>query len=145
MNDIILSSLLNLFALFNTQNKVDKETTRKVLSNYLVHHFGVRDLDYSLEFYNDLLTFYGEMPDLDVEMFVNGICSKLHGKISVEEQILMLLRLMEIHRCGEQETTYGQAFRCVAECFDISNDTFNDLVAFVTEDFTASRHVRMMP
>lgn len=33
MNDIILSSLLNLFALYNTKSGIDREASREVLSN----------------------------------------------------------------------------------------------------------------
>ena len=134
MNDTILSSLLNLFALFCTKSKTDKKTSQKVLTNYLAHHFGVRDLDSSLEFYNDLCDFYEMMPDLDVEKFIHDICSKLHGNISVEEQALMLLRLMEI--CTVNKTTLDnrQLFHHVADSFKISDDVFNDLLAFVTNE-----------
>ncbi len=144
MNDIILSSLLNLFALFTTQSKTDKELSKKILSNYLVHHFGVRDLDSSLDFYNNLRDFYEEMPGFDTESSVQNICSMLHGKISLEEQVLMLLRLMEIYSTGGHTTDYKETFKCVADNFQINENLFNDLIAFVTDNAEAS-NVKTMP
>ena len=144
MNDIILSSLLNLFALFTTQSKTDKELSRKILSNYLVHHFGVRDLDSSIDFYGNLRDFYEEMPDFDTTSFADNICSKLHGKISSEEQLLMLLRLMEIYSTGGHTANYKETFKCVADNFNINDGLFSDLIAFVTND-GVSENVKNMP
>ena len=45
MNDILLSGLLNLFALFGAVNRTDKSRSLQMLSNYLTKHFGVRMLD----------------------------------------------------------------------------------------------------
>lgn len=144
MSDVILSSLLNLFALFSTKNNVDKELSKQIISNYLIHQFGVRDLESSLALYNDLCGLYEEMPGLDVDTFVSNICSQLIGKISTEEQTLMLLRLMEVYAETKQGKEFGSIFKCVAEKFNIDDALYGDLIAFVTKDAT-SKNVREFP
>lgn len=144
MNDIVLSSLLNLFALFTTQSKTEKGQAESILTNYLMHHFGVRDLESSLDLYRNLRELYEDTPDFDIDRSVSGICSKLHGKISAEEQVLMLLRLIEIHHAGGATTDDAATFKCVADGFQIDNDTLRDLTAFVSGD-TSDENVKSMP
>ena len=95
MNDILLSGLLNLFALFGAVNRTDKSRSLQMLSNYLTKHFGVRMLDDYLPLYSDLRDFYDISPELDKDAIIEGICSNIKHKISREDQTLMLLRLME--------------------------------------------------
>ncbi|MCQ2114443.1 MAG: ATP-binding cassette domain-containing protein [Bacteroidaceae bacterium] len=133
MNDIILSSLLNLFALFGTQNKINRKASEKNLSDYLLLHFGVRDLESSLAFYNDLWDFYEEMPDLDLNKSIENICNRLTGKISEEEQALMLLRFMEFCSVDGYKSSFDETFKIVAECFHIDDSLFADFVSFVAE------------
>ena len=144
MNDIILSSLLNLFALFTVQSKTEKGQAESILTNYLVHHFGVRDLNSSLDLYRNLRELYEDTPEFDINQSVTGICSKLHGKISAEEQVLMLLRLIEIHHAGGAATDDAQTFKCVADGFHIDELTFGNLTAFVSGD-TTNENVKSMP
>lgn len=144
MSDIILSSLLNLFALFSTKNKVNKEISQGIISNYLVHQFGVRDLESSLALYNDLCALYEEMSGLDVDSLVSNICSQLQGKISAEEQTLILLRLMEVYATTKQGNEFGDIFKSVADYFNIDDTLYGDLTAFVTKD-TTSQNVREFP
>ena len=129
MNDIVLSSLLNLFALFGTHRGVEKERSKAILSTYLSHHFGVKNVDSYLRLYDDLRDFYDDSPEIDKATILVGICSKLQGRISVEEQTLMLLRLMEISAQTGQETEL-QGFRLIAEQFCISDETFGQLADF---------------
>ena len=95
MNDILLSGLLNLFALFGAVNRTDKSRSLQMLSNYLTKHFGVRMLDDYLPLYSDLRDFYDISPELDKDAIIEGICSNIKHRISREDQTLMLLRLME--------------------------------------------------
>ena len=95
VNDIVLSGLINLFALFGAKAGVDEETSKSVLSTYLKRHFGIRSLDEYLGLYDDLAGLYEAEPDIDKEMIIEGICTKLRSEIPQEEQLLILLRLME--------------------------------------------------
>ena len=45
VNDIVLSGLINLFALFGGKAGVDAETSKALLSTYLKRHVGIRSLD----------------------------------------------------------------------------------------------------
>ncbi|MDO5447421.1 MAG: ATP-binding cassette domain-containing protein [Prevotellaceae bacterium] len=134
MNDIILSSLLNIFALFCEKDKTDSDVSNKILTNYLVHQFGVRDLESSLDFFNDLRSFYVGMPEDELDSMVSDICAKLPGKITAEEQALMLLRLMEICTVETHKVDDKATFKIIADTFNVTNEEFDGMVAFVEED-----------
>ena len=127
MNDIVLSSLTNLFALFASGNGVDSEQTQKIIANYLMRHFGIRSPRSYLNLYDDLRGFYDETPDLDKETVVAGICQKLQAHITQMEQLLMLLRLMEFCKMASNRSDALQdpLFRTVADNFNITADLFD--------------------
>jgi ABC-type multidrug transport system ATPase subunit/ABC-type multidrug transport system permease subunit len=144
MNDILLSGLLNLFALFGAVNRTDKSRSLQMLSNYLTKHFGVRMLDDYLPLYSDLRDFYDISPELDKDAIIEGICSNIKHKISREDQTLMLLRLMEFcdptPGSGKGESIAEenmQIFRKVAELFEVDGDIFADFVCYVSGDTNA--------
>ena len=144
MNDILLSGLLNLFALFGAVNRTDKNRSLQMLSNYLTKHFGVRMLDDYLPLYSDLRDFYDISPELDKDAIIEGICSNIKHRISREDQTLMLLRLMEFcdptpgsqkdNNISEENL---QIFRKVAELFEVDGDIFEDFVCYVSGDTNA--------
>lgn len=139
MNDILLSGLINLFALFGAVNRTDKGRSLQMLTNYLTKHFGVRMLDDYLSLYSDLRGYYDEFPELDKDSIIEGICSNIKHRISHEDQTLMLLRLMEFcdpvpgSKKGAQIPGENmEIFRKVAELFGISHETFEDFVCYVS-------------
>ena len=144
MNDIILSSLLNIFALFCEKDKTDGDVSNKILTNYLIHHFGVRDLQSSLDFFNDLRSFYEDMPEEELDSMVSDICSKLPGKIKAEEQTLMLLRLMDICTAEDNHIRNIDTFKIIANIFNVGEEELNGMIAFVDED-AKSDLVKTMP
>lgn len=131
MNETILSSLLNLFALFGSRDQTDREKSAKVLSSYLAHHFGVRNVENYLELYHDLRDFYDDMPELDVDVTISGMCAKLITQISNEEQTLMLLRLMEFCSIDGQDWNNDGLFRIIVREFQIKERIYDDMVAFL--------------
>lgn len=144
MNDILLSGLLNLFALFGAVNRTDKSRSLQMLSNYLTKHFGVRMLDDYLPLYSDLRDFYDISPELDKDAIIEGICSNIKHRISREDQTLMLLRLMEFcdptPGSGKGESIAEenmQIFRKVAELFEVDGDIFADFVCYVSGETNA--------
>lgn len=143
MNDIILSGLLNLFALFGALAKIDSEKAKGMLSSYLTRHFGVRSLESYLGLYSDLREFYDDYPDLDKDSIVEGVCSNLQHKILVEEQALLLLRFMEF--CSEAANdgaSQDDLFKKVAELFNISDSLYRDFCDYVSG--TQSDHVLIL-
>ena len=139
MNDILLSGLLNLFALFGAVNGTDRKRSRQLLTNYLSKHFGVRKLDDYLSLYSDLRDFYDVSPELDKDSIIEGICSNIKHRISREDQTLMLLRLMEF--CDPTPGTLEgkniteenlQIFRKVADLFEVGGEIFADFVCYVS-------------
>ena len=73
MNDIILSSLLNLFALFGAKYGFGKDKTTPLISEYLSRFYGIRNLKHYLRLYSDLSDFYCDMPT-DTAAIIDGIC-----------------------------------------------------------------------
>ena len=141
MNDILLSGLLNLFALFGAVNHTDKNRSRQMLTSYMTKHFGVRKLDDYLPLYSDLRDFYDDSPELDKDSIIEGICANIKHKISREDQTLMLLRLMEFcdptpgSQKGESIPEENMdIFRKVAELFGVPSDIFEDFVCYVSGD-----------
>lgn len=95
VTDVIISALTNLFALFCSRGKVDADMSREMLGDYLGRHFGIRNKDEYLTLYSDLCSFYEEVPDLNIDEIVDGICTGLKSEIRNEEGAMVLLRLME--------------------------------------------------
>ncbi|MCQ2095184.1 MAG: ATP-binding cassette domain-containing protein [Bacteroidaceae bacterium] len=143
MNDIVLSSLLNLFALFGTLDKTDRLLSKKVLKTYLSHHFGVRDINSYLSLYTDLRDFYEDSDGgLDIDMIISNICSKLIGEISQEEQTRMLLRLMEFCAIDGQDNWNDTMFISVMNSFGITEEQYNEFKVFLRHN-GESENVRM--
>ncbi len=145
MNDLILSALLNLFALFGALTKIDKGKAKIMLTNYLSHYFGIRSVGSYLDLYSDLRDFYDDYPNLDKNTIVEGICSNLQHKILVEEQALLLLRFMEFCSMAPEEgkevyEKQNDLFKKVADLFNISEEMFSDFSDYVTN--VSSSHIR---
>lgn len=140
VNDIVLSGLINLFALFGAKAGVNPETSKALLSTYLKRHFGIRSLDEYLGLYDDLAALYEAEPDIDKEMIIEGICTKLRSEIPQEEQLLILLRLMEF--CSMETDRHAEddeIFRHAARHFHVRKQVMDDLHAYVTGQ--VGRHV----
>ena len=140
MDDVVLSGLLNLFALFGTEKSIDKDLSHKILINYLSSHYGVKNTDSYLRLYDDLRDFYDDFPDLDKQSILTGICTKMQSRISQEEQLLVILRLMEFVGDVSDESM----FKNVADLFGVGDQEFAALIAFVRED-TTSPYVAVIP
>ncbi len=131
MTDIVLSSFLSLFALFGKEEKVDEAWAKNMLANYLRRHFGIRNIDLYLGLYTDMRGVYDMNDNLDTTKAVEVICSNLHGKISVKDKALLLLRLMEF--CSDDGVLLQAIgmFRTVAKIFNIPDDLYKDFSDFV--------------
>ncbi|MBP5210478.1 MAG: ATP-binding cassette domain-containing protein, partial [Bacteroidales bacterium] len=132
MNDIALSSLLNLFALFGSENNIDIEQALDHVSNYLVNAFGIRNPKSYLNLYNDLRGFYDEFKEIDKEEIITGICAKLKGKITKADQGAMVLRLLEF--CSTNRDQFhinNHIIRKVAQEFEVSENTYTKYTDFI--------------
>lgn len=140
VNDIVLSGLINLFALFGAKAGIDAETSKGVLSTYLKRHFGIRSLDEYLGLYDDLAGLYEAEPDIDKEMIIEGICTKLRSEIPQEEQLLILLRLMEF--CHLESTCFhddDDIFQHVAHHFNVNKQLMENFHTYVKGE--TNKHV----
>ena len=140
MTDIILSSFLSLFALFGKEEQVDEAWAKTMLSNYLRHHFGIRNIDSYLDLYSDMRGAYELTDDMDMTEAMKTICANLHGNSSAREESLLLLRLMEF--CGFKEGS-SIMFQAMAEQFHIPDSVFADYKDYVSGRET--EHVMILP
>lgn len=133
MNDIVLSALLNLFALFGSKNGLDKKRSLQLLSDYLVKFFGIRNTKSYIRLYTDLRDFYDDSPELDKDVIVDGICTKLNDRIRLEEKLTLLLRLMEFCQKNEGSCNPDDAiFHKVSDLFGFEDGTYNALASFIS-------------
>ena len=134
MNDAILSSLLNLFAIYNTKSGVDRNASREALSNYLSHHFGIKNIDEQLNFYDELVLYYDSVQGIDRDTLAGEISSKIREKLLEEDRVLVALRFMEVQHVSRHVDDCKDEFKCIAENFAIDDVTFEDLFSFVSGD-----------
>ena len=139
MTDVILSSFISLFALFGKVEQVDEERAKKMLVNYLRHHFGIRNTDLYVDLYSDMRMAYEMTDDLNTIDTVTAICSNLQTDISHTERALLLLRLLEF--CTDDDGFTDVMFRTMAEQFNIPDEQYNDFMDFVNNK--ATEHVML--
>ncbi len=139
MTDVILSSFISLFALFSKVEQVDESRAKEMLVGYLRHQFGIRNIDTYLELYSDMRMAYEITKDLNTQDTVKSICSTLHGKIRVEEESLLLLRLMEF--CSNDELKAGAMFDTMAKEFQIPQNQYQNFIDYVNG--RESEHVKL--
>lgn len=139
MNDIILSSLINLFAVCCIKGRVESAASRVVLDSYLHRHFGIRDTSGWLDMFDSLTDLYSMSEEVDTDAVVESICDGLHGKISSKEETLMVLRLMEFCGVDGINNTEYEMMRGIADRLHVDGDTLEDFYVFVTENRDSAR------
>ncbi|MCF0243499.1 MAG: ATP-binding cassette domain-containing protein [Bacteroidaceae bacterium] len=131
MNDLVLTALINIFALFCTSSNLKRERAKSVIYNYLVRFFGIRNYQEYLDLYDSLCDLY-ELSDPDEKKIVSQVCDKLKKEIDDEKQSFMLLRLMEFSSMNM--TAYFEQkhlFQLIAETFGITEQQYEDFEHFV--------------
>lgn len=132
VTDTIISALTNLFALFCSRGGVDKKVSAKMLETYFGSHFGIRDKEQYVKLYQDLRELYEEMPDLDIEGIVDGICTGLKSEIRQEEGAMVLLRLLEFcAKTPERFDGEDSIFTRAAHKLGVSKRLMKNFVDFV--------------
>ena len=139
MTDVILSSFISLFALFGKVEQVDEQRAKKMLVNYLRHHFGIRNTDLYVDLYSDMRMAYEMTDDLNTIDTVTAICSNLQTDIRNTEKALLLLRLLEF--CTDDDGFTDVMFKTMAEQFNISDEQYNNFIDFVNNK--ATEHVML--
>ena len=140
MTDVILSSFISLFALFGKVEQVDEQRAKKMLVNYLRHHFGIRNTDLYVDLYSDMRMAYEMTDDLNTIDTVTAICSNLQTDIrNTEKEALLLLRLLEF--CTDDDGFTDVMFKTMAEQFNISDEQYNNFMDFVNNK--ATEHVML--
>lgn len=134
MNDIILSGLLNLFALFGSKNNIDANESLDLITGYLSKFYGIRNTSSYSNLYSSLRDYYDCFPELDKDAIVDGICANLNTRIRHEEKVTLLLRLMEF--CAKQSdfNAEDEIFTRVAQIFNIDSSIFAELVRFIRSE-----------
>ncbi|MBO4500359.1 MAG: ATP-binding cassette domain-containing protein [Bacteroidaceae bacterium] len=134
VSDIILSGLVNLFALIGERNKVDIERAELLLGNYLGRHFGLMHTKSYMSLYQDLRLFYSENEDIDIDPIVGNICTRIKDKMESGELKLVLLRLMEF--CMVSPETFdprNPLFLRIASEFGVDDTLYSDFCDFALD------------
>lgn len=134
MNETILNGLLNLFAIFASVVRIEKEQASRAVHSYLSSHFGVRSHKDYIELYNELRSIYDDpLFPIDREDVVRNICEQMKVKLRAEEQLLLLVRFVEFAYTNSGELSgHLELFHLVADIFSIPKEEFDDTLAFVT-------------
>ncbi|HOO42204.1 MAG TPA: ATP-binding cassette domain-containing protein [Bacteroidales bacterium] len=137
MNDLVLSGLLNLFALFGAVAGIDKEKSEKLIKAYLNQHFGIRRQETYLGLYRDLGELYRMSPDLDKDKIIESVCEGLRKNIEAKEQSLLLLRFMEFAGINREGfLAHEDLFKKVGAQFNVNQEVFTHFKAFVLNQET---------
>ncbi len=137
MNEIILSGLLNLFALFGALAGIDKERAAKLIAAYLDQHFGIRRRETYLGLYRDLTDLYELSPDLDKDKIIESVCEGLRKNIESSEQSLLLLRFMEFSSINREGFLKQEdIFHKVGTHFNVTDQELMHFRAFVLDGET---------
>jgi ABC-type multidrug transport system ATPase subunit/ABC-type multidrug transport system permease subunit len=143
MDDIVLSALMNLFALFGAVSRIDRELDQTVVRNYLVRNFGIRNYKDYLAMYSDLRDLYDSNPELDKDAIIDSVCTRLQGQIKPEDRFFLFLRFLEFSALNNEAFVNNRAlFAQTADSFGLGREVLEDSIAF-----TAGRnhaHVRIV-
>lgn len=146
VNDIVLSGLINLFALFGATADVDSERSKELLSTYLKRHFGIRQVDEYIGLYDDFKDLYLLSPELDKDAIISGICSSLRSNMLKEDQLLILLRLMEFCLLdGVIDEDENEIINQAATHLQIKKAFLKDFFAYITGKTTKRVLVQKFP
>lgn len=142
LNDITLSGLINIFALFGAKNSVEVSGAEELLGDYLSHHFGLRNTQSYMNLYRDLRFFYEDGSGVDKDAVVGKICSNIKDKLQADELKLVLLRLMEFCMISpESFDVRDPMFLLMADRFGVTDDVYRDFCDFVRD--CEGRNVRL--
>ena len=134
MNDIILSAILNLFALFGAEKGFETQSSIKIIDKYLTKFYGIRNTGSYERLYLSLREFYDDFPNLDKTEVIDSLCSKLSTKLGEADKGLVLLRLMEF--INMEAGTFDpkvEILSLVSKNFSIGEADYDSYVRFITE------------
>ena len=95
MNDIVLTSLTNLFALFVSSMHIDYERGKTICADNLRQFCSEKATEQYMELFQSLLDMY-DLSEPDYEQTISGLFSRLRNQIPESEQTLLLIRLVEL-------------------------------------------------
>ena len=133
MNDIILSAILNLFALFGAENKIDTGSSLAIIDKYLTRFYGIRNTGSYERLYLSLREFYDDFPDMDKSGIIDKLCSNLTTRIRPAEKGVVLLRLMEFFASESNAfNPQDEILTQIAGKFSIDSGEYENYVRFIT-------------
>lgn len=134
MNESALNALINLFAIFSIKGDKDYETARGVLEEYLNNHLGIRNPEEYLSLFYEIFDLYNLGPEFlsneKTTQLVTRICEQVKGKIHHAEQVIILLRFLEL-AADHLKTVDEGLYKTAADIFEISSEDFDYLRQFI--------------
>ncbi|MCF0202680.1 MAG: ATP-binding cassette domain-containing protein [Bacteroidaceae bacterium] len=131
MNDLVLASLTNLFALIRHTCNLEPESARETVRYYLKRYFGIRQYQEYIGLYDSLLDVYS-IQEPDPTDVIGSVSQQLTAQITDMDRTLLVLRLMEFAaQDGVLQDEAKKLFAIAAEKFNIEESLIADFYAFI--------------
>ena len=134
MNETILNGLLNLFAIFASSVRIEREQASRAVHSYLSSTSGYVPIKSILNFTTHCAICMTIRSLYWTKSRLFGIyANRMKVKLRAEEQLLLLIRFVEFAYTNSEEADQHLAlFRLVADIFSIPQEEFDDALAFIT-------------
>jgi ABC-type multidrug transport system ATPase subunit len=134
MNEVTLTALINLFALFSAISDSKKEEAIQVFSFYLKLNPGISDTGEYMKLFEELLDLYGlggdEAFPIDMNQQARVISENVKKRLSKDEQVMVFLRFLELAKNGNTEKAES-LFQTLAQVFEIDENEYLKFSDFI--------------
>ena len=149
MNDIVLTSLTNLFALFVSSMHIDYERGKTICADNLRQFCSEKATEQYIELFQSLLDMY-DLSEPDYEQTITGIFTRLRNQIPEGEQTLLLIRLAELIADAHGESgeslkptaTIRNLFTRAIEKIGLDADSCNDVRQFLAFEHSDTKGIQ---
>ena len=146
MNDIVLSSLLNIFAILGAENKISRNEAESRILFFLTRYVGIRDYESYLTLYGDLRDFYDDYTGFSAANVLDEVCNNLLNQVERREHGALLLRILEFCSTNRESfDPHGELFTRLASDLQIDDRLYGHFVNFIDGVEDEAVRVREMP
>lgn len=153
MNEFTLNGLTNLFAIYSARSASGKAEAQAAFARYLKLHLGLPSPNEYTLLFDELIDLYGIVGEplmpVDLEEQARKIALNLKGRLQHHEQVIALLRFMELSRLGNDQKA-KELISILAAAFSIPDQEIGKYRQFINyedpsqldgEDFLLLNHL----
>jgi ABC-type multidrug transport system ATPase subunit len=133
MYEILLNGILHIFALITCLNHEKRDTALALVREYLNSYLGITETTEYIGLYEELLDFYGSMPDFEAVCPANAakVSEGLKNNLPRLEQYVFLLRVLKLARLlAPDDELSDRLLEDAAGIFDIPPRIFEEMRLF---------------